>query len=137
MKTSARNELNGVVTGIKSGGVMSEVMVQVSPNVTIISTITNDSKESLALKEGSGVLALIKASMVILSKQKLASSARNNIEAKVLDVIKGAVNSEVKLQLEQKILYSVVTNEAIDDLEIKKNDSLYVMFKASSVILAV
>ncbi|MDX9814321.1 MAG: TOBE domain-containing protein [Sulfurimonas sp.] len=137
MKTSARNELNGVVTGIKSGGVMSEVMVQVSPNVTIVSTITNDSKESLALKEGSGVLALIKASMVILSKQKLASSARNNIEAKVLDVIKGAVNSEVKLQLEQKILYSVVTNEAIDDLEIKKNDSLYVMFKASSVILAV
>ena len=30
MKTSARNELSGIVTEVKSGGVMSEVVVKVS-----------------------------------------------------------------------------------------------------------
>lgn len=135
MKTSARNELNGTVTEVKSGGVMSEVTIEVSPNIKICSTITNDAKDSLELKVGGEVSALIKSSLVILSKEKLKASARNNILCKVSGVTRGAVNSEVTLQVGDKTLCAIVTNNAIGDLNIKANDSIYAIFKASSVIL--
>lgn len=135
MKTSARNELSGIVTEVKSGGVMSEVLVQVSENIAICATITNDAKDALALKVGSGVSALIKSSFVILSKEKLKATARNNILTKVSEVIKGAVNSEVKLIVGEKKLCAIVTNDAVQELQISKGDEVYAIFKASSVIL--
>ncbi|TKI69330.1 molybdenum-pterin-binding protein [Sulfurimonas crateris] len=135
MKTSARNELSGTVTEVKSGGVMSEIVVKVSPSVSICATITNDARDSLGLEIGSGVSALIKSSFVVLSKEKLKATARNNIEAKVSEVITGAINSEVKLSVGEKKLCAIVTNDAIKDLDIKTNDTVYAIFKASSVIL--
>ncbi|MDY0120786.1 MAG: TOBE domain-containing protein [Sulfurimonas sp.] len=135
MKTSARNELNGTIVEMKSGGVMSEVVVKVSDDVMISANITNDSKESLGLRVGEEVTLLVKSSFVILSKEKLRATARNNIKATVTEVIKGAVNDEVKLSLGDKSLCSVITNDAVEDLNIKKGDLVYAMFKASSVIL--
>lgn len=135
MRTSARNELNGVIKEIKSGGVMSEVIIEVDKNITISSTITNDSKDAMVLKNGMHISALIKASMVVLSKEKLSTSARNNIEAKVVEVIKGAINSEIKLKLGEVMLYAIITNDALLELNIKKDDTIYAIFKASSVIL--
>lgn len=135
MKTSARNELNGTIVEMQSGGVMSEVVVKVSDDVMISANITNDSKESLGLRVGEEVLLLVKSSFVILSKEKLRATARNNIKATVTEVIKGAVNDEVKLSLGEKSLCSVITNDAVEDLNIKTGDIVYAMFKASSVIL--
>ena len=135
MKTSARNELNGTIVEMQSGGVMSEVVVKVSDDVLISANITNDSKESLGLRIGEEVLLLVKSSFVILSKEKLRATARNNIKATVTEVIKGAVNDEVKLSLGDKSLCSVITNDAVEDLNIKTGDIVYAMFKASSVIL--
>lgn len=135
MKTSARNEFSGKVSEIKSGGVMSEVVVKISDTITICATITNDAKESLELRVGGEVSALIKSSLVILSKEKLRATARNNILTKISEVIKGAVNSEVKLTIGGKKLCAIVTNDAVEELQINKGDDVYAIFKASSVIL--
>jgi molybdate transport system regulatory protein len=135
MKTTARNEFNGTITEVKSGGVMSEVVVHVADNLDISATITNDSKESLGLEVGKEVMMLIKSSLVILSKEKLQATARNNILTKVAEVIKGAVNSEVKLFVGNKLLCSVVTNDAVEDLDIQVGENIYAIFKASSVIV--
>lgn len=135
MKTSARNELIGKVVSLKNGGVMSEVSVEVSKDVSISANITNESCESLGLELGSEVMMLIKSSFVILSKEQLKSSARNNIKAVVSEVIKGAVNAEIKLALEHQTLCAIITNDAADDLALAKGDVVYAMFKASSVIL--
>ena len=43
--------------------------------------------------------------------------------------------SEEKMNIGDKTLASVVTNEAIDDLELKEGDNVYAIFKASNVIL--
>jgi molybdate transport system regulatory protein len=135
MKTSARNELNGTIIDIQSGGVMSEVGVKVSDNVYISATITNHSKDALELAIGENVTLLIKSSLVILSKEKLRTTARNNIKTEVKEVIKGAVNSEVKLLIGEKSLCAIVTNDAISDLQIGAGNEVYAIFKASSVIL--
>ena len=50
-------------------------------------------------------------------------------------MIKGAVNSEVKLSFGDKELCAIITNDAVADLEIQTGDEVYAIFKASSVIL--
>lgn len=135
MKTSARNELNGSITEILNGQVMSEIKVKISPEITISTTITNESVTSLELQEGESVSVLVKSSFVLLSKEKLRTTARNNFATTIKEIIPGAVNSEVKLSLGTQILCAIITNESCKGLNLKTGDQVYAFFKASSVIL--
>lgn len=136
MKTTARNQLYGVVSRVKKGIVNSEIELDIGNNATITSVVTNDSADALGFEVGEEAYAIVKASWIILSKERPQKiSARNILEAKVTALIPGAVNSEVKMQVGDKSLASVVTNEAIAELEIKEGDSVYAIFKASNVIL--
>lgn len=67
MEISARNQLRGRVTAITLGGVMAEVRVQVGQQ-EIVSVITRASLERLGIKEGGEVVAVIKATEVMLGK---------------------------------------------------------------------
>ncbi len=68
MELSARNQFKGKVTGITTGGVMAEVIVDIGNGMEVVSVITKASAERLGLKEGSEVTALIKSSEVLLAK---------------------------------------------------------------------
>lgn len=135
MKTSARNELTGKITNIIDGAVMSEVKITVSSEVTISATVTKEGIHSLGAKLNDNVTAIIKASSIIITKDAVKTTARNVLKGKVVEVIKGAINSEVRLSLGNSIISAVVTNDAIEDLSIKASEDAYAIFKASSVIL--
>ena len=135
MKTSARNELSGKVIDVKSGAVVCEVKVEVSKDIVISATITNESKENLGLKIGDEISALIKSSSIILAKSDLKTSARNSILGNIKEIIKGAVNSEVIISVGENTLCAIVTNHSIDSLELKAGLDVSSIFKASSVIL--
>jgi molybdopterin-binding protein len=66
MKISARNTLAGTIRRIELGAVNAEVTLEVAPNLTIVSIITNDAVESLKLKVGERAYAVIKASSVMI-----------------------------------------------------------------------
>jgi molybdopterin-binding protein len=66
MSISARNQLPGVVTSIKLGGVMAEVVVAVGDH-EIVSVVTRQSVEDLGLAEGDEVTAIIKSTEVLLA----------------------------------------------------------------------
>ena len=68
MELSARNQLNGKVTGVKIGAVMANIKVEVSEPGVITALITKESAEKLGLKEGDDVTAIIKSTEVIVSK---------------------------------------------------------------------
>ena len=135
MKTSARNELSGKITNIINGAVMSEVKITVSSDVTISATVTKEGLESLGTKLNDNVTAIIKASSIIITKDAVKTTARNVLKGKVVEVVKGAVNSEVKLSLGTAVISAIVTNDAIEDLSIKVSEDAYAIIKASSVIL--
>jgi len=136
MKTTARNQLFGIVRNITKGAVNSEIELDIGEGNKIVAVVTNDSVDSLGFKMGDEAYAIIKASWIILSKEKPKKiSARNVLEAKVTAVIPGAVNSEVKMRVADKTLAATVTNEATKELKIKENDTVYAIFKASNVIL--
>ena len=69
MQLSARNQLAGRVTAIKAGTVMAEVVVDIGGGREIVAAITRESMERLGLSEGVAVVALIKATEVMLARE--------------------------------------------------------------------
>jgi molybdopterin-binding protein len=63
---SARNQLQAKVKSIKLGEVMAEVVVELTDGQEIVSAITRTSVESLNLKQGDTVLAIIKSTEVMI-----------------------------------------------------------------------
>ncbi|OPZ45065.1 MAG: DNA-binding transcriptional regulator ModE [Euryarchaeota archaeon ADurb.BinA087] len=66
MKISARNQIPGTVKMIKKGPVTTEVVMSVGGGLEIVSTITTHSAETMKLREGSKVYAVMKASEVMV-----------------------------------------------------------------------
>lgn len=64
--TSARNNIVGQVLRLKKGEVNSEVVMDIGNEKTLCSIITNTSAERLGIKKNQTLLALFKASSVIL-----------------------------------------------------------------------
>jgi molybdopterin-binding protein len=66
MKLSARNQLSGRVTSITHGEAIANVVLDVS-GARIVASITVEAVRELGLSEGSEVIAVIKASDVIVA----------------------------------------------------------------------
>ena len=67
MKLSARNVLKGKITKVIVGAVNSEIILELSPGVEVVSIITKESAESLKLAQGKTAYAVIKASNVMIA----------------------------------------------------------------------
>lgn len=139
MKTSARNQFRGVVSAITPGAVNTEIHIRISDSIGLDVIITEESCKVLGLKPGSVVVALVKSSSVILSKDvNIAVSARNKLTGKVLRITPGAVNSDVVVDLgDSKSISAIITNGSVNELGIAEGDEVCAFFKASSVILLV
>ena len=66
MELSARNQLEGTIKSLTLGAVMAEVVVDVN-GTEIVAAITRRSAESMGLKEGARVKAVIKATEVMIA----------------------------------------------------------------------
>ena len=66
MKLSARNQLKGTVTSINRGEAIANVALDVAGQ-RLVASITVEAVTELGLSEGSEVIAIIKASDVILA----------------------------------------------------------------------
>jgi molybdopterin-binding protein len=68
MKLSARNQIKGRVVEVKKGATTSHVRIDIGNGVVIVSSITNEAVDDLALKPGDEAYAVIKASDVMVGK---------------------------------------------------------------------
>jgi molybdopterin-binding protein len=66
VKLSARNQLRGTVSAVKRGEAIANVVVDVGGQ-RIVSSITVEAVDDLGLAEGSEVIAVVKASDVIIA----------------------------------------------------------------------
>jgi molybdopterin-binding protein len=67
MRLSARNQLAGTVVGVKKGVVTAEVVVRLAGGDEIVSVITLSSVNSLGLKKGAKVKAIVKSTEVMIA----------------------------------------------------------------------
>ncbi len=63
-------------------------------------------------------------------------SARNQIKGKIVEVKKGETTAHVRIDIGGgNIVTSSITNQAVDDLELKVGDAAIAVIKASDVMI--
>lgn len=140
MKISARNQFKGVVSTVTVGVVNVEVQIRLKGGEIIVASITKESTDVLGIKEGIEVIALVKAPQIIIATDLggYRLSARNQLQGTVTKVTRGAVNSEIDIELSgDDLIAATVTNDSVDTLGLNEGQSATAIFKAGSVILAV
>ena len=137
VSTSARNQFVGQVALLRESKLSVEVVIALDKHVRIAAGVTSDSARALGLVVGSPVLALVKASSVMLGVgDGLITSARNHLSGTVSRVVAGPISAEVTLALAQgRSVTAGITRESLDRLGLAKGKPASALFKASSVIL--
>jgi molybdopterin-binding protein len=65
-------------------------------------------------------------------------SARNILKGKIVKLVRGAVNSEVTIELPGGVqIVSVITLGSVDSLGLREGKEAYAVVKASNVMIAV
>lgn len=138
LKSSARNQFSGRITGLRDGRVDYEVRLALDEHTEIVAVITRASAENLGLAIGREVIALVKSSSVLLVTDRgLRLSARNQLWGEVSAIHPGSVNDEVCLALPGgRSVAAVVTHGSAEALGLQVGLSACAVFKSSSVILA-
>ena len=62
-------------------------------------------------------------------------SARNRLQGKVVEVTKGATTAHVRIDVGGPVVTAAITNEAVDELQLKVGDAAYAVVKASDVMV--
>ena len=140
MKASARNQFIGTVSDVQIGTVNAEVYITLKGEETIVASITKESVESLDIKFGIEVLALVKAPQIIIVTDfgGFKVSARNQLTGVITLVKPGTVNTEVDIELKGgQAIAATVTNDSVETLGLRKGETVTAIFKAGAVILAV
>lgn len=72
-----------------------------------------------------------------IERLSLQISARNQIQAKVVSVKYEDVNAEIVLKLKSgQVLASIITREAVENLQIEEEERVTVIFKSSTVLFS-
>ncbi len=140
MRTSARNQWVGTIARITRGAVNDEVEIKLTGGTRVVSVITHESVENLALERGQEAIAMVKASSVMVGVAegpRLGLSARNQLAGKISRITPGAVNTEIVIGLRGgNSVAAIITNTSTKELQLQIGQKALAIFKASSVIVA-
>jgi molybdate transport system regulatory protein len=70
LKISARNKLKGVVKSVDKGDIVAKVKMEITAPTTITALISREAVDDLDIKAGDKVQAVIKATEVMVAKEK-------------------------------------------------------------------
>lgn len=83
------------------------------------------------------LLIKIKHNYLLLRRNIMQLSARNQFKGKVVEITKGAVNSIVKIDIGGNVISSSITNEAVEQLKLQEGKEAYAIIKASNVMVGI
>lgn len=119
---------------------------QVTSGANYISGLVVKSEEGLtSFKVGSHLLntlgeflvgtkigVIVRREDIILSKEKIKTSARNTLFLQVAEIVQRSNLVDIRLKIDGLEIVSRITQSAMKDLGITKNDHIYAIFKASA-----
>jgi molybdopterin-binding protein len=62
-------------------------------------------------------------------------SGRNKLQATIKEIVKGGVMAKVVMDYKGDELVSVITNDSVDDLELKVGDKVTALVKATEMMV--
>ncbi|WP_085316513.1 TOBE domain-containing protein [Derxia lacustris] len=137
LRSSARNQFVGTVSGLREGEVSFEVKLRLDADNELAAIITREAAETLGLAIGVEMIALVNAnSVLVVTDQDLKMTARNQLWGEVAHIHKGLVDCEVTLALSAgRSVTAVVTEESLKALALDIGSRACAVFKAPSVLL--
>lgn len=136
VRTSARNQFVGSIERLRVGQVGVEVRLELDAQTSIVAGVTRDSASALRLEMGATVMAIVKASSVLLALGDVRTSARNHLTGVVSRVVKSPIGAEVTLALPAgRSVTASITRDSLDRLGLARGVAASALFKASAVIL--
>ena len=138
IKTSATNQLYGVITALQTGAVNAEVVVELKGGEQIATALTLTDIERLKLSNGDDVVLLINDPeiIVITDASPPPLSARNCLRGTIIRVQYDGVDSEVVILLPSgDSLVATITQTSAESLGLKPGMSAQAIFKSNAVIL--
>lgn len=135
---SARNKIKGTIREVKEGAVNGIVKLETPKGHKVSATISMEAIRELSLKAGKEATAVIKATEVMMANDFLKISARNQFRGKITEILPGAVNAIVKLDVDTEFgLSSTISLEAVKELSLKAGEEAVAVIKATSVMISV
>ena len=138
LRTSARNQLHGQVSGVRSQGRNDMITLQLAGGLSIEALITHDSTLRLGLEIGTDVFALIKAGWVeLLAPEHSETTGHNCLTGKIEEIFNAEDGpSEVRIVLpSHQILCAVVDADRLHALQLKVGGEVKVQFAPSNILL--
>lgn len=140
LQTSARNQFIGRVISIKRGMINCEIEICLKGDNILKATITKESLKNLKIKENDEIISIIKASsiMIIKKNDNILLSSDNIIPGKINKIFEDSTNAEISILTRcGNTITSIISKKSRQEMNLKKNDEVYALFNASSVILGV
>lgn len=138
LRTSARNQLHGQVSGVRSQGRNDKITLQLAGGLSIEAQITHDSTLRLGLEIGTDVFALIKAGWLeLLAPEQSETTGHNCLTGKIEEILDAEDGpSEVRIVLpSHQILCAVVATDRLHALQLKVGGQIKVQFAPSNILL--
>jgi molybdate transport system regulatory protein len=140
IKTSATNQLFGIITAIQTGVVNVDVHVEMKSGETIIASLALTEFKQLELSVGIEVLLLINAMeiVVLTDTNSYAWSAHNRLRGTVIRVQHDGVDSAVVIQFAGgESMVVTITQVSAESLGLIEGSNAYAVFKSNAVMLGV
>jgi molybdate transport system regulatory protein len=136
-RISARNVFWTEVTQVRRWAVDVEVLLRMSDEHVMLTTVTNDAAAELDLSPGRKVLAAVKApSIRIVAPSPVPKPARNWFVGTVTRRVDAERNSEVRLDIgRSKQLIAVAPRVDVEALQLREGGQAAATFDANQVIL--
>jgi molybdate transport system regulatory protein len=130
------NIFRGHIEKVKVNGELSIVQVRIGE--VLFSTILIDTPETVSyLEKGSEVGVIFKETEVILGVGDMSGiSLRNKIKGKVVDIASDNLLSRVRIETGIGIISSIITSNAVEQLEIVSGMEVTAMVKTNEIMLS-
>ena len=138
IKTSATNQLFGIITAIQKGAVNAEVLVELKGGEQIVASLALTELKRLGLRIGGDVVLLINDPeiIVITDLGDYPLSARNCLRGTVIRVQYDGIDSEIVINLPSgDSLVATISQVSALALGLNPGISAYAAFKSNAVIL--
>ncbi len=129
------NILPGTIQDLKVHGNLTLVKVVVS-DITFTSIVIETPETAPYLKIGAPIKVMFKETEVIIGKNGENISLQNQIPVKVVSIEQGQLLSQLNLQYQEYTLCSIITSNAVKQLQLQPGVEVIAMIKTSEIMLS-